>query len=150
MPILNQEQFEAYQADITAKRKTFMDQLSEENQSKFEAVEKASKILIDANIWFYLFPMLPNPINPEVDSAWQWNSSGHLIKCDPNGFPTEESAVKLKDFFQSTLSSVYSNLVRQQLFHDLEGHKLFNKFCCYLADCIEREGQKYEPKKIDN
>lgn len=75
---INAEHFEAQQVDANARRASFIESLSKEDQAKFKAIDKAIAILTKADIAFYMFTYLPFVENPRKNVMWQWNSVSEM------------------------------------------------------------------------
>ncbi len=105
--IENQEHLEKYQLDTNIERDDFVKSLLKEDREKFEAVEKAVKILIDAKVLFYLFPQLPYLPDKTKNQVWQWNSLLHFAEYDNAGKFTLEYLRKNKNFNHGMLSYIF-------------------------------------------
>lgn len=77
--MMNVEQLEAIQEDINKEKANYIKTLSQEHQLKFEAVSQACKILTEAKVRFYMFPMLKNP-SSDCDEAVQYNNFLDLME----------------------------------------------------------------------
>jgi hypothetical protein len=101
---LNQEHKEAEQAIIDKKRNDFIASLPEEDKKKFQAIEKAVAILVEADVLFYLFPSLPLTQDGSKEGVWQWNSvSVHSkTKWGEDG-KMSDASMQVNDMFHKKL-----------------------------------------------
>lgn len=147
-PIVNEEHREAEQMEANRERDAFIANLPKSEQAKFVAVEKAVRLLVKANVPFYLFPQLESLQFKDKQQIWQWNSLVASVKYDEKGKPTEESdkqnAFYHEAFFAFLFNqfkhlyrgeSVEEKLSYMPYFH----HYCLTKFGLYLDDAEERE-----------
>lgn len=123
IPIRNEEHFEAAQLDTNLKRENFIKSLPVEDQNKFYAVEKAAKLLMNNNVQFYLFPLLPCLYNKEKSFVWQWNSLSTLIKYNEAGRPIHNELVGIIN--QGLIYAIY-NLFIPIMEGDIIDEKIMN------------------------
>lgn len=102
-----QEYREAAQMENDRERAAFVKTLSPEQRKQFKAVEKAVKTLLDAGVWFYMFPLLPAMTDPSKLQCWQWNSLTALMPMDADGKQTPEGAEKTGIFHSSLFSTLF-------------------------------------------
>ena len=81
----NQEHLEAEQQETYRKREKFLASLDLKDRLKFEAVDKAVKVLTDADVDFFLFPQLNYIDFPNKKAVWQWNSGPKNLAFDKDG-----------------------------------------------------------------
>lgn len=145
--MINEEQIEAIQQDANATRVSFVDTLPAEEQSKFAAVEKATQILVDAGVFFYLFPYLKIPQNPKIEGAWQWNSVGALLKFNKNGTLTDESANLNRDFQSSLLATVFKFFEKRQDIFNEDYKQTVTNFLNFYVSALVWENKRIWPQR---
>lgn len=112
----NQEYHEAQQASVDEYRKKFYATLTEHEKAQFDAVEQACKLLVDAGVLFYLFPMLPDgsgrPEEADYASLWQYNSLDKFVKYDAAGRLTQKDQLLIDCFNGLLVRFCVGNLFR--------------------------------------
>lgn len=137
----NEEQFEATQADTNKYLEEFIKTLSEEDRNKFKAVEQAVKILLDAKVMAYVFPLLPYGNDKNKETVWQWNTIMPLMKIEDGKI--EEASLKKNSLYHRALiyhfygkfltsmvrpeGNVYLNFAAQTSFA-IEQYSLHNEY----------------------
>ena len=106
--IQNLEQREAEQDKVNRERDAFIESLPDDEKAKFKAVEKAVRILIKAEVPFYLFPRLDSLQFKGKKQIWQWNSLAALMKYDSNDKLTAESAKSNGEFHEAFFSFLFN------------------------------------------
>lgn len=121
--VANQEHREAEQMEANRERDAFIATLPKPEQKKFEAVEKAVRLLLKADVDFYMFPMLDSLQFKGKKQVWQWNSLVAKVEYDANGKPTEESN-KTNGFYHEAFFSFFFNQFKHLFAGDLAEQKL--------------------------
>lgn len=143
---INQEQHEAEQLAANRERDEFIASLPKADQKKFEAVEKAVRLLVKADVPFYMFPQLPSFQYKGKQQVWQWNSLVAKAEFDKAGRVTEESD-KANSFYHEAFfaflfnqfkhlfkgESVEEKLTYMPFFY----HYCLTRFSMYLDDTEE-------------
>jgi len=136
---MNQEQQEALQQDVNAKRQTLTDGLPEEIEKQFKAVEKAVKTLVDAKVVFYLFPLLPD--NTGRQGTWQWNSIGALAEYDQSGNVTENWKQVTSDMNIGLVCSVFHTFVNQSQYAQFSENDKLLMYMEWLKDSLNLKNE---------
>ena len=89
----NEEHAEAVQNTVTQENLRIRSLLSEQQVKEFEAVDKAFKILSEAGVATYMFPLLMTPNGRR--SAFQYNNFGDVLAEHKNGLLTKKSMINL-------------------------------------------------------
>lgn len=103
----NQEHREAFQQETNKTIDDFKETLSKEDKAKYDAVDKAMRILSDANVKTYMFPMLKYQGSKGKEVSIQYNNFEKFIKYN-GGKMTNQSII---DAQYDNLSFFYSTLV---------------------------------------
>lgn len=146
---INQEHREAEQMEANRERDKFISSLSKVEQKKFVAVEKAVRLLLKADVKFYLFPELESSQFPGKKQIWQWNSLVANVLYDESGKATEESN-KSNAFFHEAFFSFFFNQFKHMFTGNTTEEKL--SFMSYFFHyCMTKygmylEGVESEPK----
>ena len=102
-----EEHIEAHQAQVHANRKKFYKTLSEDDQAKFKAVDKAFEILTEAGVPSYIFAQLPQP-KIDVPRCWQVNNVFEVIGYDDKGGVKKEAKDVSDDMIRSMMESFFT------------------------------------------
>jgi hypothetical protein len=142
-PIVNQEHREAEQMEANRERDEFIATLSKTDQAKFAAVEKAVRLLVKADVPFYMFPQLPSLQFKGKQQIWQWNSLVAKVQYDKSGKPTKESDKENGFYHEAFFSFIFNQFkhlfkgesVEEKLtYMPYFFHYCLTKFSLYLDD----------------
>ena len=126
----NEEYYEAMQSEVTNQLNEAKAIMSKENQAKFDAVEKAVRILVDAKVLFYMFPYLPYPDCDGEKGCYQWNDLIEVLGFEKNGKFSDESLDTIQKVNESLLYSVFNQFTRSvigTLEKEDEGPEMFKE-----------------------
>lgn len=101
-------EIEKIQKDVDQERNAFMSSLPEEEKAKYDAVEKAVKILNDAGVAAYIFGMLPIYNEHGVPGMLQYNTLSQFLEYNEDEMLTKEAAEKIGIINDSFLYGVFS------------------------------------------
>ncbi len=120
----NEEHREAYQAEVNARNDKFIASLDEKAQAKFKAVGEALKILTEAGVVSYVFPLLPTMTGAVL--FYQYNNGGDFIVWKDGKMSQESVAKANTDNF--LLVAAFENWMAQYLPKDKNPETVFAFF----------------------
>jgi|SRR5882724_522819 len=135
---INQEHREAEQMEANRERDTFIASLPKTEQEKFKAIEKAVRLLVKADVLFYLFPQLPSIQYKGKKQVWQWNSLVAKAKFDNAGKPTEETDKENSAFHEAFFSFLFNQF--KHLFKGDSAEEKLNYMPYFFHYCLTRYG----------
>lgn len=141
----NQEHHEAAQENANAERAKFMASISEVDREKFAAIDKAVKILVDAKVLFYLFPLLPYQEDSSKEIVWQWNSLMANIKYDDIGKPTPESDEMNIRYHNALFSAFYNQFYSK--YEDKDFYNTLIKMSHLFSHCLGKQSEYLKDNK---
>jgi hypothetical protein len=104
----NEEHSEAVQDTVTKENLRIRSLLSEQEAKEFEAVDKAFKILSEAGVATFMFPLLMTPNGRR--SAFQYNNFGSVLAEHKDGLLTKKSMVKISYANHMTIVGVIESV----------------------------------------
>ena len=136
MSIPNKEHLEAANNDAKLKIEKFKSELPESDRKKFEAIEKARQILMDAGVKCYLFPFLPSDTIPNSQCVWQFNTVSELSEFGRNGFFTDKSAEENGLYYCSLIAAIYQHFKGLGAFKGEDLEEEFRDFASWVFERI--------------
>lgn len=104
----NQEHIKAQQDSVTKQNLEIRSVITEEERKEFEAVSQAFKILSDAGVTTYMFPLLMTPNGRRA--CFQYNNVGETLAKYKNGVLEKESMKKISYFQHMSITGIVENI----------------------------------------